>query len=74
MSKLDGLEHWLTTPPDGEEPSDGFERDIAEENLEIAHELDACGGDCPRCQQERMEQREERLAEFGDPDYPEAMA
>ncbi len=52
-----GLEHWLTTPPD--EGDEG-----------IAHELGACGGDCPHCQQERMEQRDGRLMEFGDPDYP----
>lgn len=32
---------------------DFFERDVEEENLEIARELKACGGDCPRCQQER---------------------
>ncbi len=47
-----------------------FEEDVAEENLEIAHDLGACGGDCPRCQQERSERRDERLAESGDPDYP----
>jgi hypothetical protein len=40
-----------------------------DENLEIAHELRACGGDCPRCQQERAEQRDESEYRSGlDPD------
>lgn len=56
-----GLEHWLTTPPDEDESSEFFERDVEEENLEIAHELRACGGDCPRCQRERAEQRDELM-------------
>lgn len=47
-----------------------FEKDVEEGNLEIAHDLGACGGDCPHCQQERMEQRDEKLMEFGDSDYP----
>jgi hypothetical protein len=45
-----------------------FEEDVEQENLEIAHELRACGGDCPHCQQERLERRDERLAEFGERD------
>jgi hypothetical protein len=49
-----------------------IEEDVAEENLEITHELRACGGDCPRCQQERMEQRDEELFDpDGDDDYDE---
>lgn len=35
------------------------EEDVEEENEDIAHELRACGGDCPRCQAERAEQLDE---------------
>lgn len=52
-----GLDHWLTTPPDEGEGA-AFEKDVDEENLAIAHELGACGGDCPDCQRERLEQRD----------------
>jgi hypothetical protein len=45
-----------------------IEEAVAEENLEIAHELRAGGGDCPRCQQERMEQRDEELFDPDDDD------
>lgn len=65
---IKGLVYWLTTPPDeGEEAF--FERDVEEENLDIAHELGACGGDCPRCQQERAERREEREADGYGEDF-----
>jgi len=41
-----------------------------DEELDTAHELRACGGDCPRCQQERAEQRDEQFEECEELDVP----
>jgi hypothetical protein len=41
------------------------------EEDETAHEPGACGGDCPRCQQERAERREAIFDE--DEDYDEIL-